>query len=101
MKIFSDVSQVSALDTWLRETNAGATMQPASLAPEGVSDVAAPNATSTLHDTAEDLLNLDLWSDAPAASRQLVATATESVPTGAQTAGSAQSWADYIVRPLL
>lgn len=98
MKVFSDAPNVSALDTWLRDAGTGETTQLASAAADSL-----PNAASSaaLRDTAEALLDANIWEDGSGSSRQLVSTGSEPTLIHAQQAASAaQRWADHIFAPL-
>jgi hypothetical protein len=92
MKVFSDAAaNVSPLETWLREETSPSTPSPAadSAAPAAVS----AQAPASLYDSAEGLLNLDVWNGAPPEARSL---ATSSVARS-----DARDWAEHVIEPLL
>ena len=91
MKILSDAANVSPLDTWLREDTSASTPSPAadSAAPAAVSAQAPPG----LYDSAEGLLNLDVWSGVAPEARVLV--------TSSATRSDARDWAEHVIEPLL
>ena len=95
MKVLSDAANISPLDTWLREETS--TSPPAS---SPLDDSAAPttavaaHAPAGLYDSAEGLLNLDVWNGASPEARVL---ATSS----AATRSDARDWAEHVIEPLL
>lgn len=96
MKVLSDPSRVSALDTWLRDAEVAKTSAPS----VGVDSphVAAAPFSGEPRDTAEILLNLDAWADAPQAARRLISA---SPPPGSLTGPGPTAWAEHILAPLL
>ena len=100
MKISSDPGMVSALETWLRDSAqmpAHDASGPADLEPAlQVSN----NAATAPRDSAEGLLELDLWKGAPDSSRQLVSSALFQ-PRAAEPAGVIQGWTEHIFQPLV
>jgi hypothetical protein len=100
MKISSDPGLVSALETWLRDAvdvevpqaHLSANSEAALLTSDG--SVASPR------DSAEGLLELDVWNDAPGGSRLLTAAASFQ-PRTTEPAGVIQAWADHIFQPLV
>jgi hypothetical protein len=95
MKVSSAITQVSALETWLQETDAASPT--AQAAPLASASAAAPPSTSQGRDVAEGLLELNVWStDVTAAARHL-ATA---VPPPAEDSHATTLWADHIFAPL-
>jgi hypothetical protein len=92
MKISSDAANVSPLDTWLREETSPST-------PSSVTDSAAPvtvsaHAPAGLYDSAEGLLNLDVWNGASPETRALTTVS-------AATRSDARDWAEHVIEPLL
>jgi len=97
MKISSDPGMVSPLETWLRDT-AEVVAPQTSLAGESTATVS--NSATPTRDSAEGLLELDIWNGAPEGSRLLSASASFQ-PTAAEPAGAIQGWADHIFQPLV
>jgi hypothetical protein len=100
MKVFSDLARVSPLETWLRDAelaDSGAAQKPHSAES---SAAALPGAATPIPDTAERLLDLDVWSDAPPTARFLVTTADPPQASAKESIASAQQWADHIFAPL-
>ena len=91
MKILSDAANVSPLETWLREETSAS-------APSHAADSAAPAAVAAqapagLYDSAEGLLNLDVWNGASPDARVLV--------TSSASRSDARDWAEHVIEPLL
>jgi len=97
MKISSDPGMVSPLETWLRDT-AEVVAPQTPLA--GESTGTASNSATPSRDSAEGLLELDIWNGVPDGSRQLIASVTFQ-PSAAEPAGAIQGWADHIFQPLV
>jgi hypothetical protein len=99
MKISSDPGMVSALETWLRDT-----ADPEALAhPSSGSEptLQLPNsATSAPRDSAEGLLELNVWNGIPDGSRQLTSPALFQT-RATEPAGVIQGWTDHIFQPLV
>ena len=95
MKVSSTATQVSALETWLQET------EPAAL-PAAQSPLASPS-TATLasppqsRDVAEGLLELNVWNTGVTAAAHHLAT---TVPPPTQDSHATTLWADHIFAPL-
>jgi len=96
MKISSDPGMVSPLETWLRDT--AEVVAPQSHV-AGEATPAVSNSTTPSRDSAEGLLELDIWNGAPDGSRLLGASATLQPRTG-EPASVIQGWADHIFQPL-
>jgi hypothetical protein len=94
MKVLSDAANVSPLDTWLREETSAASP------PSPLTDSAAPvalvvaQAPAGLYDSAEGLLNLDVWNGASPEARILASS-------GGATRSDARDWAEHVIEPLL
>ncbi len=88
---------VSPLETWLRDT--AEVVAPQSHA-AGDSTPAVSNSATPSRDSAEGLLELDIWNGAPEGSRLLSASAGF-LPRAAEPAGVIQGWADHIFQPLV
>jgi hypothetical protein len=93
MKVVSDSSGLSALDTWLRDAGL----------PERAQDqvpMAGPSAMGAAiqqpRDTAEDLLVLDVWSGRPPDQLRTV-----DFPATPAADATVQHWAEHIFSPLL
>jgi|KBSMisStaDraftv2_1062788.scaffolds.fasta_scaffold169403_3 hypothetical protein len=120
MKISSDPGMVSALETWLRDTpdpegladgsselahtSAGLAHVPSGLAPVSAGSEPAlqlSNSGATApRDSAEGLLELDVWKGIPDGSRQLSSPALFQ-PRAAEAAGIIQGWTEHIFQPLV
>jgi hypothetical protein len=105
MKVLGDSAQSSALNTWLREPEE-AEARPAAAPIDEVSRSAAPaeataDSTDKGRDTAESLLDLDVWNGTPAASQQLSTAAAAPQAAASGNANPAQAWAEHIFQPLL
>jgi hypothetical protein len=106
MKISSDPGMVSALETWLRDTadaevlahtSSGLAQVPAGSEPAlQVSN----NGATAPRDSAEGLLELDVWKSVPDGSRQLTSSALFQ-PRAAEPAGVIQGWTEHIFQPLV
>jgi hypothetical protein len=94
MKVSSAAPQVSALETWLHETQ-GATSPEA---PAVSASALAANASDATQgrDAAEGLLELNVWSALPAAAARPLTTAA---PAPQQPLAPAL-WSDHIFAPL-
>jgi hypothetical protein len=101
MKVFTDASQIAALDTLMRETNVAQPMSATPTPAQAVREAAPVSPASSLSDAAEALLGMDAWNGAPASSRQLLTNAIAVSPGGEEAGGIAQRWADHIFSPLL
>lgn len=111
MKISSDPGMVSALETWLRDTvdaealahgSAGLSAGPqiqVSAGSEPALQVSNSGATAP-RDSAEGLLELDVWKGVPDGSRQLTSSALFH-PRAAEPAGVIQGWTEHIFQPLV
>jgi hypothetical protein len=107
MKISSDPGMVSALETWLRDaadaeglaSEDGLAQIQASAGSEPVLQVSNSGATTT-RDSAEGLLELDVWKGIPDGSRQLSSSALFQ-PHATQAAGVIQGWTEHIFQPLV
>jgi len=103
MKISSDPGMVSALQTWLRDTAdaqaPGAAQSQVSADSEPVLQVSNNGATAP-RDSAEGLLELDVWKGVPDGSRQLTSSALFQ-PRAAEPAGVIQGWTEHIFQPLV
>ncbi|HEY6927752.1 MAG TPA: hypothetical protein VI653_30030 [Steroidobacteraceae bacterium] len=105
MKISSDPGMVSALETWLRDTAnldipaPGVAPSQASLSGETASQV-FNNGPTAPRDSAEGLLELDVWKGAPDGSRLLTSSALFQ-PRAAEPAGVIQGWTEHIFQPLV
>jgi hypothetical protein len=95
MKVSSDAANVSPLDTWLREETSAS---PSTTSPLADSDIApvvvAAHAPAGPHDSAEGLLNLDVWNGASPEARVLASSS-------AVTRSDARDWAEHVIEPLL
>ena len=121
MKISSDPGMVSALETWLRDTADTQALDHTSsdraVSGEGLAytssgpqiQVAAGgepalqvsnNAATAPRDSAEGLLELDVWKGASDGSRQLTSTALFQ-PHATEAAGVIQGWTEHIFQPLV
>jgi hypothetical protein len=98
MKIAAGIPQASALDVWLRDAEITDTKNAALVGTDG--PVATPSASDTAspRDTAEILLDLDVWSGS-SSSRTLTSSAPPPADEGPDT--PAQSWTEHIFGPLL
>jgi propanediol dehydratase large subunit len=101
MKVFTDTSQLPALDTLMRETNAAQPMSATPTPAQAVREAAPVSPASALTDAAEALLGMDAWNGTPASSRQLLTNAIALSPGGEEPGGIAQHWADHIFNSLL
>lgn len=108
MKISSDPGMVSALETWLRDTadpealahtSAGLTQNPVSAGSEPALRISNNGATAP-RDSAEGLLELDVWKSVPGGSRQLTTSALFQ-PRATEPAGVIQGWTEHIFQPLV
>jgi len=97
MKISSDPGMVSPLETWLRDT--AEVVAPQAHATHETT-AAVSNRVTSPRDSAEGLLELDLWNGAPDGSRLLTASVPFQ-PRGAEPASVIQGWADHIFQPLV
>lgn len=104
MKISSDPGMVSALETWLRDTADAEALAHASsdrAVSEGIPSGEGPQIQATApRDSAEALLDLDLWKGIPDGSRQLTSSALFQ-PRAAESAGIIQGWTEHIFQPLV
>jgi hypothetical protein len=91
MKVSSTPAQVSALETWLQ--NSESAVAEAAANPVTVAGQAGPTHP---RDGAERLLDLSVWSNGSAQTHTLVATAAAPQPTDR----FAQLWSEHIFRPL-
>jgi hypothetical protein len=91
MKVSSSPAQVSALDTWLQGVEAAST---AAAVHPGTTEAAASTAQS--RDSAEGLLDLNVWNGSSAERRSLLAMGAAPQPTDR----FAQLWSEHILRPL-
>lgn len=91
MKVSSNPAQVSALDTWLQGAEAAL---PAAAAQLGTTESEA--STVQARDSAEGLLDLNIWNGSSAQLRALGAAGVPPQPTDR----FAQAWSDHIFRPL-
>ncbi len=114
MKISSDPGMVSALETWLRDTadtqaldhrssglaytSSGPQIQVAA-GSEPALQVSNNGATAP-RDSAEGLLELDVWNGASDGSRQLISSALFQ-PSATEPAGVIQGWTEHIFQPLV
>jgi hypothetical protein len=99
MKISSDPGTVSALETWLRDTEEAEPLLvhgPVGEPPAPVSN----NPVTSPRDSFEGLLELDVWNGAPAGSRQLN-SAIMFEPRASDPTGLIQAWAEHIFHPLV
>lgn len=107
MKISSDPGMVSALETWLRDTANAEALAHGSAGPqiqvppgsEPALQVSNSGATAP-RDSAEGLLELDVWKGVPDGSRQLTSSALFQ-PRAAEPAGVIQGWTEHIFQPLV
>jgi hypothetical protein len=102
MKISSDPGMVSALETWLRDT-ADAEALAHTSSDRAVSEPALQafnNGATAPRDSAEGLLDLDVWKGVPDGSRQLTSSALFQ-PRAAEPAGVIQGWTEHIFQPLV
>ena len=100
MKVFSDPTRVSPLETWLRDgdlEDASAT-QPSGQPESAITALVEP--PTPIADNAEKLLGLDVWSGTTSAGRLLVAAAGPPPTTAPTATTTAQQWADHIFEPL-
>ena len=95
MKISSDSGSVSPLEAW---RDSAEVVAPQTLV-AGEAALAASNSTTPSRDSAEGLLELDIWNGAPDGSRLLSASATFQ-PRAGEPASAIQAWADHIFQPL-
>jgi hypothetical protein len=107
MKISSDPGMVSALETWLRDTADAQASGPASSGPQiQVSAGSEPalqvsnNGAAAPRDSAEGLLELDVWKGVPDGSRQLASSALFQA-RATEPASVIQGWTDHIFQPLV
>jgi hypothetical protein len=113
MKISSDPGMVSALETWLRDTPDADGVAPVSSGPahtsSGVVQVSAGsepalqsyNSGATApRDSAEGLLELDVWKGTLDGSRRLSSSAPFQ-PNATEAAGIIQGWTEHIFQPLV
>ena len=108
MKISSDPGLVSALETWLRDTadaealaHGSAGLLQTQTSAGGESPIPQPNSAATApRDSAEGLLELDVWKGMPDGSRQLTSSALFQ-PRAAEPAGVIQGWTEHIFQPLV
>ena len=92
MQVSSAPLQPSALDTWLQTAD---TQEPASIqVARGAAPTVGQGLGGTARDTAEGLLDLNVWGSSPTAAHRLLTTAT------APDAGATQLWATHIFAPL-
>ncbi len=91
MKVSSTPAQVSALDTWLQGAE---TALPAAAVHPGTTEGVSSTAQS--RDSAEGLLDLDVWNGSPAERRTLLTTAAAPQPAD----HFAQMWSEHVFRPL-
>ena len=102
MKISSDPGMVSALETWLRDT---ADAQAPDHTSSGLAHTSSGpqiqvSAGSEPRDSAEGLLELDVWKGVPDGSRRLASSAPFQ-PRAAEPAGVIQGWTEHIFQPLV
>jgi len=103
MKISSDPGMVSALETWLRDAADTEALGPAQIQVPAGSEPAlqvSNNGATAPRDSAEGLLELDLWKGVPDGSRQLTSSALFQ-PRAAEPAGAIQGWTEHIFQPLV
>jgi hypothetical protein len=108
MKISSDPGMVSALETWLRDTADAEALAHTSAGPAQiqVSPSSEPalqvsnSGASAPRDSAEGLLELDVWKGVPGGSRQLTSSALFQ-PRAVEPAGVIQGWTEHIFQPLV
>jgi hypothetical protein len=101
MKVFTDASQLSALDTRLRETSVAQPLPASPTSPQAVREAAPASPASALSDVAEALLGMDMWNGAAMSSRQLLTNAVGVAPGSEEPGNLAQRWAEHIFSPLL
>jgi hypothetical protein len=95
MKVVSDAANSSPLETWLREETTPSAPAPSPLADSDIAPVAVVTpAPAGPHDSAEGLLNLDVWNGASPEARVLVASS-------AASRSDARDWAEHVIEPLL
>lgn len=100
MKISSDPGVISALETWLRDTVDVQAPQ-AQLPAYGEAELLTSNsAVASSRDSAEGLLELNVWNGVPDRSR-LLTSAVSFQPRATEPAGVIQAWADHIFQPLV
>lgn len=108
MKISSDPGMVSALETWLRDsadpealaqTSSGLAQIPMSAGSDPALQV-SNNGAIAPRDSAEGLLELDVWKGVPEGSRQLTCSALFQ-PRATEPAGAIQGWTEHIFQPLV
>ena len=106
MKISSDPGMVSALETWLRDTpdaeglaHGSSGLVQVSAGSEPALQLSNSGATAP-RDSAEGLLELDVWKGTPDGSRQLSSSALFQ-PNAAEAAGIIQGWTEHIFQPLV
>ena len=99
MKISSDPGMVSALETWLRDTADTQALEGALSGGEPALQVSNNGATAP-RDSAEGLLELDVWRGLADGSRQLASSALFQ-PRAAEPAGAIQGWTEHIFQPLV
>lgn len=115
MKISSDPGMVSALETWLRgsaepeglpSSADGPAQASAGLDHIQVSAGGDPalqvsnNGAAVPRDSAEGLLELDVWKGMPGGTRQLASSALFQ-PRAAEPASAIQGWTEHIFQPLV
>jgi hypothetical protein len=100
MKVSSDPAQVSALNTWLRDPEAMETTSAATPAADSAPHAAPASSTAQSRDTAEVLLDLDVWNGTPGAARRLATAAAAPQPEQSPSVNPAHQWADHILEPL-
>jgi hypothetical protein len=102
MKISSDPGMVSALETWLRDTVEveGLAQESAGLANGEAASLTSNSPVASSRDSAEGLLELNVWNGVPDGSRLLTAAASFQ-PHTTEPAGVIQAWADHIFQPLV
>jgi len=101
MKISSDPGMVSALEMWLRDSADAEALAQTSSGPAGEPALQVSNIGVTApRDSAEGLLELDVWKGAPDGSRQLTSSALFQA-RATEPAGVIQGWTEHIFQPLV
>jgi hypothetical protein len=91
MKVSSTAAPVSALETWLQNSESAVAESAAN--PATVTGLSGPTQP---RDSAERLLDLSAWGDGSAHARTLITTAAAPQPTDR----FAQQWSEHIFTPL-
>jgi len=100
MKVFGDSAPLSALNTWPAGHEDAAASQ-ATGEGEAASLASSTEPSAPARDSAESLLDLNVWSSGPAAAHQLLTSAAAPRTDGTASAPAAQAWTDHIFQPLL